>query len=863
MANKIGDMSGAEFAKILAKAMGKDVSDTKKDPRKAQELGAITPEDLAMAEEVRDQAQQQLDIYSKLQGVKEANQAINQAEQDLLSANISLLDKQLKNAMQATDLDKDRVKDLTKQIELEEVKLSVLEKEGDVLDEINKHGSKYIDIATNIAGHMKAIKKDTAGWMVMMGEKGADKMLSPFVAKFKEVLFGLNEAEKGFERMSGLGEDFSHQIRDGYEDLRGYGVEVGEMAESYSALTTTMTDFTMTDAASREALSQTGAVLGELGVAAGDYAQGIQASTKMLGQTAMQAEATSRELVAYAKDLGVAPGQLSAQFAQMGPQLAKFGEQGVKAFKDIAHISKITGMEMSKVLQITNKFDTFEGAAEQAGKLNAALGGNFVNAMDLMMTTDPAERFNMIRDSILDTGLTFDDMSYYQKNFYKESLGLSDVGDLAMMLSGNMDDLTGDMGKTNDELIAMKENSQKVQSMQEQWSAIVAQATPVFQVFADIISGVLGFFQKYPGVIEAIVPTLVFFKVAMFGLTLATKLSTIATALGIGVKKAATVAEVANTTNITINTAAKEGQTLVTGQLTVMQNLQTGATKRSTLAGKSLAPVLLAVGVALFLMGLGMAAAALGLAELVVAFKDAGDAAVYAAAGIAALMVPFGALLFVAYTLVAGGNVVTAAVTAFLLSLGVAAMMLGIGMGLAAAGMALFVLSLKELFQVMPMTDFMLLVATFIGLNLVMSMIAPLAPIAAAGMILMALGLMAIGAALLMMLPTMIVFNMLISGIGDLMDNTAGLKQVADDFVRIGNAIRTIPPVHAIALSTLMTNTAVASKATGVAPTAGAAAGGQKEVKVTISLDATATKDFLNGNTRTFMGTESRVAVTQ
>jgi len=106
------------------------------------------------------------------------------------------------------------------------------------------------------------------------------------------------------------------------------------------------------------------------------------------------------------------------------------------------------------------------------------------------------------------------------------------------------------------------------------------------------------------------------------------------------------------------------------------------------------------------------------------------------------------------------------------------------------------------------------------------------------------------------------VFNMLISGIGDLMDNTAGLKQVADDFVRIGNAIRTIPPVRAIRLSTLMTNTAVASKATGVAPTS-AGAGGQKEVKVTISLDAAATKDFLNGNTRTFMGTESRVAVTQ
>jgi hypothetical protein len=58
-----------------------------------------------------------------------------------------------------------------------------------------------------------------------------------------------------------------------------------------------------------------------------------------------------------------------------------------------------------------------------------------------------------------------------------------------------------------------------------------------------------------------------------------------------------------------------------------------------------------------------------------------------------------------------------------------------------------------------------------------------------------------------------------------------------------------------------MTTTAVAGKVTGgTSAAAGAGAGGQKEVKVTISLDATATKEFLNGNTKTFMGTESRVA---
>ena len=162
----------------------------------------------------------------------------------------------------------------------------------------------------------------------------------------------------------------------------------------------------------------------------------------MMGMGASDAATFQEEIAATAQALGRSPQELSAQFAQMGPQLAKFGLQGGKTFKELARLSKITGMEMGKILAVTNKFDTFEGAATQAGQLNAALGGNFVNAMDLMMATDPAERFEMIRDAILDTGLSFDTMSYYQKQFYTNALGLSEVGDLALMLSGNTDLMT-------------------------------------------------------------------------------------------------------------------------------------------------------------------------------------------------------------------------------------------------------------------------------------------------------------------------------------------------------------------------------------------------------------------------------------
>ena len=141
--------------------------------------------------------------------------------------------------------------------------------------------------------------------------------------------------------------------------------------------------------------------------------------------------------------------------------------------------SKITGIEVGRLLSITEKFDTFEGAAEQAGKLNAALGGNFVNAMELMTATDPVERFEMIRDSVLDAGLAFDDMSYYQRKFYADAMGLSDVAELAAVMSGNMDSLNGEIGKTSAEYEAMAERAHTVQSFQEQLNALFADMVPL------------------------------------------------------------------------------------------------------------------------------------------------------------------------------------------------------------------------------------------------------------------------------------------------------------------------------------------------------------------------------------------------
>lgn len=315
------------------------------------------------------------------------------------------------------------------------------------------------------------------------------------------------------QKTTGLSRQFTNEIMASGEAVRAFDPQMKSLGESTTALSKTFTDFSMMNKQVAADVAVTITPLTAMGVAANDLAKGMQLATKAMGQTAEQAAQTQLDLEALARDIGVAPAEMAANFAAAGPQLAKLGRDGVRAFKDLAIASKITGLEMGRLLAITEKFDTFEGAAEQAGKLNAALGGNFVNAMELMTATDPAERFNMIRDSILDAGLAFDDMSYYQRKFYADAMGLQDVSELALVMSGNMQDLNSEIGKNSADYEAAAKRARDFQSVQEELKnalhALIPVIQPVAEGIGNLARGFADFVTKYKEEIKTFMGILV------------------------------------------------------------------------------------------------------------------------------------------------------------------------------------------------------------------------------------------------------------------------------------------------------------------------------------------------------------------
>ena len=472
------------------------------DPRPRPEGGArspatgLTPTEAAKYEQILDRIQlkqsKNAELITQSNVLEEKKAKILQRQRELQVAIQSGDAASIENAKQAIINAENAVKEQDKLVE------SIRRAEEAAEDLADSFGSLFSGKAPdlkgmldpkNIQGLAKNFKSLTdAKMLTQAASKAAVAALFEYSKAAVNLAIDLGDMETQFMKATGANQEFARSVTVAYKEARTFGASAEETSAAAQTLFNSFTDFTLVSGQARNNLIETSAVMARLGVSNQDFAKSIQTSTKAMGMSSDQAAQNMLNLEKFAENLGVAPQQLAADFAGAGDMLAKMGQQGTKAFKDLAIVAKTTGMQMESILAITNKFDTFEGAADQAGKLNAALGGNFVNAMDLMMATDPAERFGMIRDSILDAGLSFDEMSYYQKNFYKESLGLSDVGELAALMSGDMDLVAGATEDSAQSMIDAKKRAQEMATFQERLNMAFAQMIPIITPLIDLFS---------------------------------------------------------------------------------------------------------------------------------------------------------------------------------------------------------------------------------------------------------------------------------------------------------------------------------------------------------------------------------------
>lgn len=186
----------------------------------------------------------------------------------------------------------------------------------------------------------------------------------------------------------------------------------------------------------------------KLGVSYEVSGKNIDIFTRGLKQTPLMALESMKRLDGLADSLKINVNQAIQDFNTLAPTLLAYGDRAIDVFAGMQAQAQATGMAVGDLDKMAAKFDTFEGAATAAGRLNAVLGGTHLSVMELVHA-DPADKFELIKEAVASAGVAFEDMDRRQKAVIANALNMNI--EQASRLFGSQEDfkMAGDAMDTN------------------------------------------------------------------------------------------------------------------------------------------------------------------------------------------------------------------------------------------------------------------------------------------------------------------------------------------------------------------------------------------------------------------------------
>ena len=291
-----------------------------------------------------------------------------------------------------------------------------------------------------------------------------------------------------FRRQTGAGTEFNDVIRNTERSTFAAGVSLEDAAQAVQALKNEFTDFTYLSGGQQEAVTKTTTLLNQMGLSFGTQASIMQTATQSMGLSTSEASDFLVDMAGAARSLGLDIAELGSQFEANSEFLSGFGKDGTEIFKELAVQAKALGMEVSDLTGIVDKFTTFDDAGMAVGRLNAILGGPFLNSIDMLNAAmeDPAEAIRMLRDGVNAAGASFEDLGRAEKMAFASALGMS------------IEDLTNLMGKSNEEIA--------LQTMEQ--AELAEQAAANQAITEKLDNAMRAFYINLGPVVDALTPVI-------------------------------------------------------------------------------------------------------------------------------------------------------------------------------------------------------------------------------------------------------------------------------------------------------------------------------------------------------------------
>ncbi|HIA01395.1 MAG TPA: hypothetical protein EYN66_05725, partial [Myxococcales bacterium] len=274
-------------------------------------------------------------------------------------------------------------------------------------------------------------------------------------------------------------------MNEGYRANLAYGVSMADSVAANTAFVTGMADFTMMAKDQRQALTKNVLLLGEMGVGMDTAAQAANFLSKGLGMTGPEIAATNRELVGLSEALKVPPDVIFKDFAAASKELAKYGDGMIEVFKGLEEQAKNTGLSVSDLLGIAKQFDQFDTAGEAVGRLNAILGGPYLNAID-MVNMSEAERVEALRNTMEMSGRVFNELSRHEQQAIATAAGISDMEQASKLFGGTSEEFEAHALSQAEMQEKAAENQAAMEKLTQAGMALGVALTPLIEILAGI-----------------------------------------------------------------------------------------------------------------------------------------------------------------------------------------------------------------------------------------------------------------------------------------------------------------------------------------------------------------------------------------
>ena len=334
-----------------------------------------------------------------------------------------------------------------------------------------------------------------AGAFDLIGAKLFTQIITQTMEAFKQY----DQAATSLAKVAGANEQLQSVLSNTARGATAYGISFAQAGKAIEGLYSELNTFSTLSQKAQEQLTVSVAKLDKLGISSQQSAKQIASLTQIMGMTETQAAKTSEELAGFALAIGRSPTQVASDFAAASERLGAYGNKMIDVFKNLEIQAKGTGVALSDLLRIAEKFQTFEGAATAAGKLNAALGGGFVNAMELLEASaeDPSKAIDLLRSRLNDAGLAFDQMSFYEKKLIADAGGFKSVEEASRILSMTNAEAeraaAADAERANQQQL-LNDAIQRSIPIQEKIQLLMANLAIVMGPVVDAVSGLISMF---------------------------------------------------------------------------------------------------------------------------------------------------------------------------------------------------------------------------------------------------------------------------------------------------------------------------------------------------------------------------------